>query len=201
MNKSLLISIWSMLALLSARAQGEWSFENYHYLGQQTEAGIIPVMHWETKHNWYTEVRYNYEEKGTCSVFSGYSFRGGREWEWRVTPLGGFSAGRFNGLSAGLNAEIAKGRFYISSDNQYSVPVDKKGSAFVYSWSEVGIEILKHGLLGVSVQYFRDAESKSFAPGLLAGIRLKRITFPAYVFEPFSSSRYFVVGVNYELKK
>lgn len=190
-----------MLVLLDASAQKEWSFGNYRYLGQQAATGVVPVMQFETRYNWFTAVRYNYEEQETFSALTGYSFHGGKDWDYRVTPVAGFSAGRFNGWSFGMNGEITKGIFYISTENQYSMSVDRNNDSFVYSWSEAGFDIFKHGLLGLSAQYYRNGSEHSFAPGLLAGLRFSRVTLPVYFFNPFHAGRYLVIGINYELIK
>ncbi len=198
MNRSLSIFIWSMLVLLDASAQKEWSFGNYQYLGQQAATGIVPVMQFETRYNWFTAVRYNYEEQETFSALTGYSFHGGKDWKYRVTPVAGFSAGRFNGWSFGMNGEITKGIFYISTENQYSMSVDRNNDSFVCSWSEAGFDILKYGLIGVSVQYYRQAARQTLVPGIMTGLRFNKLVLPVYFFEPFRSGRYFVIGVCYE---
>lgn len=186
-----------MLVLPDASAQKEWSFGNYHYLGGRTETGIVPVLHMETSYHWSTELRYNYEAPGAVSALTGYSFRGGKNWEYRISPMAGFSAGKYNSWCFGVNTELSKGRFYLSAENEYSVATDRNNGSFIYSWSEAGVEIMKHGLLGVSMQYYQDRCTRTCAPGLMAGIRLDRVTLPVYMFNPAGEQRYFVVGFNY----
>jgi hypothetical protein len=53
------------------------------------------------------------------------------------------------------------------------------------------------------MQYTRQIDNNSFEPGFVAGLEIKNFSFPVYVFSPFRSGCYFVVGISYEynLKK
>ena len=203
MKKSLLIITWVILMQHNTKAQSKWVFENYNYWGRQTTGIFVPMIHLETKNNWYAEMRYNYEEAQTISFYGGKTFSGGRAITYNITPLGGFATGRFTGVSFAGNAEMDWKNFYVSSQSQYSKALKKDNIDFFFSWSEMGYNISPNVFAGLSMQYTRQLGKAETEPGFMAGINFKSVSVPFYVFNPFNSGCYFVLGLNYEynLKK
>lgn len=198
MKKSLLIITLVILMQHSINAQSKWGIENYNYWGRQTSGIFVPMIHFETRNNWYAEMRYNYEDANTVSFFGGKSFSGGNAVTYKITPMTGFSAGRFTGVSLATNIETDWKQFYVSSQSQYSVALKKDYSNFFFTWSELGYNISDHAFAGLAMQYTLQANDNIFEPGIVAGISFKNISIPFYVFSPFRSGRYFVLGLNYE---
>ena len=50
--------------------------ENYNYPGQLGAGAVVPMIHFETRKNWYAEPRYNYEDIRTISFFGDKTFKG-----------------------------------------------------------------------------------------------------------------------------
>ena len=188
---------------LNSTGQSKWVIENYNYFGQPGAGAVVPMIHFETKRNWYAELRYNYEDNKTISLFAGKSFKGGSSFSYSITPLAGFSAGNFTGVSLGINADAEWKKIYLSSQTQYSMGIKKDEANFFFTWSELGYNISNHFFGGIAIQYTGTAVVNNFEPGFVAGFELNNFSFPVYVFSPFQDSRYFIVGVNYEysLKK
>lgn len=189
--------ISSLLFCVTANTQSKWVYEQYNYI-QRSSSAFVPMVHFETKNSWYTELRYNYEDAQTASLFAGKTFTGGRSLEYTVTPMAGYSAGRFTGLSFAINTEVEWNKFYVCAQSQYSIGTQKDVADFFFNWSELGYTISRHLFGGVAMQYTRGNELNAFEPGFLAGLSFKNISFPFYVFSPFASGRYFVLGLNYE---
>ncbi len=179
-------------------AQSKWVIENYNYVGQKTPGAVVPIIHFETKKNWYAELRYNYEDNQTISFFGGKTIKGGKKIEYRLTPLVGYSLGNFTGYSVGTNLETGWNNIYIASQSQYSVATKKHIDNFFFSWSEIGYNISDRFFAGIAMQYTRQKGFNDFEPGFVAGLELGNFSFPCYVFSPFRSGSYFVIGVNYE---
>jgi hypothetical protein len=198
MNRSLLTIIWIITMLHNASAQSKMVFENYNYWGHQTPAIFVPMIHIETRNNWYAEMRYNYEEAETISIYAGKTFGSDRAIHYHITPMAGLSAGRFTGASFAANAEVDWKNFYFSSQSQYSRSFKKEIPDFSFNWSELGYNISRNVFAGLSMQYTRQAGKGEAEPGLMAGINFKNVSVPFYVFNPFSSGSYFVLGLNYE---
>jgi hypothetical protein len=204
MKKYFLILLFSIVVLPNMYAQEKIGAELYTYVG--TKPAIQPLLHIQSANNWYGELRYNYEDAETFSLYGGKTFSGGNNLEYSITPMAGYSTGRFNGLSFAFNTEVEWKAFYFSSQTQYSIATKKNDSLsvkksaenFFFSWSELGYTIGDHFFTGVSIQYTRQAGETIFEPGLLAGLNFKKLSFPFYVFSPFHRGRYFILGVNYE---
>jgi hypothetical protein len=188
------------IASTDCRAQSKFGIENYNYWGQSNENVIVPMIHIETKKNWYAEVRYNYEDAQTLSLFGGKTFTGGKSLQYSITPMTGASFGNFTGLSFAANAEVEWKNFYLSSQTQYSIATRINNDNFFFSWSELGYNISDHIFGGLAIQYTRQQEMNKTEPGFVAGLNFKGVSIPFYVFSPFKPGRYFVLGLNYEYK-
>jgi hypothetical protein len=92
----------AVLSTIDAQSQSKWVFEQYNYIRQQDASAFVPMVHFQTKNNWYGELRYNYEDAQTLSVFGGKTITGGKSLAWSFTPMVGYSTGNFTGVSAGM---------------------------------------------------------------------------------------------------
>lgn len=185
---------------LSLSAQSKLGFDHYNYIRQSDGSALVPTLHLQTKNNWYTELRYNYEDAQTLSLFGGKAFEGGEAIEYAFTPMLGFSIGRFTGTSVALNTDITWKIFELSIQSQYSIAMKKNTTDFFFNWSELTSSISKNVFAGLALQYTMQAKQQTLEPGIVAGLNLKNISFPIYAFNPFRADNYFIVGVNYEYK-
>ena len=203
MKKSLLIIIWSILMQHELSAQWKAGLDQYNYIGTQSAGTFVPSVHIQSKNNWYEELRYNYEDEQTLSLFSGKKFTGGSRLDYTIIPMVGISTGRFTGISIATNTEAEWKNIYFSSETQYSMAIKDNSTNFFFSWSELGYNISTHLFGGLAMQYSRQNGITDFEPGFVAGFSFKNISFPFYVFSPFRQGTYFVLGLNYEynLKK
>ncbi|MBL7744830.1 MAG: hypothetical protein JNN00_15260 [Chitinophagaceae bacterium] len=188
-----------LVAVVDCNAQSKWVVENYHYLGKLYPASIVPMIHYETYNDWYAELRYNYEEAGTVSFFGGKTLTAAGDMQLSITPLLGYSAGRFTGVSAAVNTDITWQQLYLSSQSQYSFAVKKNAENLFFNWSELAYHVSPYFFSGVTVQYTRQDGIRDAEPGVLAGVSFKNISIPVYSFSPFSAGRYFIIGLYCEL--
>jgi hypothetical protein len=200
MNKRLLIIIGSILMQLNVSAQAKAGLEVYKYMHAQIEGSFQPLAHIQTAKNWYGELRYNYEDAKTLSLYGGRTFTDSGCLQYTFTPMVGFSAGRFGGISFAFNTETDWRKFYFASQTQYSIAIKKNSESFFFSWSEAGYTVCEHFYTGLAMQYTLQAGLNEFEPGFLAGLHFGDLYIPFYVFGPFHSGRYFVLGLIYELK-
>lgn len=200
MNKGLIIG--SILVQLNVSAQPKAGVELYKYMHVQMEGSFQPLAHIQTAKNWYGELRYNYEDAKTLSLYVGKTIADSSGVN-KITPMIGFSTGRFTGISFAFNGEAEWKNFSFASQTQYSVATKKNTESFFFSWSEMEYNFGDHFYAGLAMQYTRQSGETDFEPGFLTGLSFKKISFPFYIFSPFRSGRYFILGVNYEfsLKK
>ena len=187
-----------MLMQLNASAQWTGEIEAYKYIGTGAEGSFQPLAHISTSNNWYGEIRYNYEDARTFSLYAGKTFSGGKVVEYSITPMAGYSTGAFTGLSLAVNTEAEWKAFYFSSQSQYSISTKTKEDNFLFSWSELGYSITDNFFTGFTAQYTRTICQTYLEPGIVMGVRFKNVEIPFYVFKPFRRERYFVLGLSYE---
>lgn len=196
MKKLSLLSLLLILLYSTISAQGKIGVEQYNYLNSKPV--IQPILHIETPRNWHLEFRYNYEDAETFSMYAGKKFEAGSEFEWSITPMAGLSVGKFTGASLAFNSEAEWKNFYAGSQTQYSHALQSNTESFFFSWSELGYNIHKNFYSGIAMQYTLQKGWSEFVPGFTTGLSFKNIQFPCYIFSPFNSGRYFILGFIYE---
>lgn len=198
MKKAFLLVSVSMMISHFAPAQAKAGIEQYSYSGMPLSDAIVPLYHIQSANNWYGELRYNYEDVQTLSVYAGKTISGGKITEFSITPLLGFSTGRFKGISLAANSEISWKQFYISSQLQYSHSIKKGTESFFFNWSELAYNVSPVFFTGFTMQYTRQPGQTDIEPGILAGFNFNSLSFPFYVFSPLREGQYFILGINYE---
>src|SRR5687767_3853184 len=88
------LRILAILCMMSnpGSGQGKGGVENYNFLRQGESYIWMPVLHYQAKKGFYSELRYNYEELKTFSIFGGKTFTAANK-VIEITPMIGFSAG------------------------------------------------------------------------------------------------------------
>jgi hypothetical protein len=193
---------WTIMMQFNVTAQKQAGIGVYNYINARSEATIQVLGNIQTNNNWYAELRYNYEDVKTLSVYCGRTFENGKAFQYSLTPMAGFSYGRFTGVSFAFNADAKWKNFFLSSQTQYSMSTAAKKNNiedFYFSWSELGYNFSNYIFTGLAVQYTLKADHNNFEPGFLAGVSFKNISLPFYVFSPFNSNRYYVLEFCYEL--
>ncbi|MEO6289352.1 MAG: hypothetical protein ABIO76_05505 [Ginsengibacter sp.] len=182
------------------KSQDHGGLEQYYYSSQGSSV-IVPKVYYQSRNNWYGEMRYNYEELQTMSLIVGKMFSNDRSLSYSVTPLSGVVLGKFKGGLIGSNITLDYKNLFFSSEAQYTFSVEKKTEDFFFNWSELGYSFTKLLYAGVALQVTHPYELKNnWEPGLMMGLEYKSWTFPLYVFNPGAQNRNFVLGVNWEWK-
>jgi hypothetical protein len=179
-------------------AQSKIAYEQYGYIHQPDEPALVPILRFETNKQWHCEMRYNYEDAKTLSLFGGKTFTTGNALACKITPMAGFSAGNFTGISLAANTEATWNKFYLWAQSQYSKATKTNIADFFFNWSELGYEITDNFFAGLTMQYTREIGFNKLEPGFTAGFSYKDVTIPIYVFNPFQHGSYFVFGLTYE---
>jgi hypothetical protein len=189
-----------LLLLLARHVRAQVSIEQYHYFGTEQPLVWAPIVHYQNPGNWYAEIRYNYEDNRTLSLYTGRTFaHDGRRLSYSVTPLVGGVVGKFKGGSAGLNLELDFMNLFFESQSQYSFGLDGESADFIFSWSELGYRLQPWLFGGLSAQHtflYQD-ESNLLEPGIFLGVEFGAWTFPLYSFASPGSDPLFVLGINF----
>lgn len=178
-----------------------WAFdiEANSYFFKGGDYIFLPVF--KANKDWlHTEVRYNYEDLKTVSVWAGYSFRGGEKTEYVITPMVGGLTGQTKGVAAGLEFSLTFGKFEIYSEGEYVWDTAGQEYNFFYNWSDITYALKDWWWVGFSGQrtrlYKTDLE---YQRGFLMGASLKQWAFTGYLYnlgfgEPFFL---FTIGVEF----
>jgi hypothetical protein len=180
--------------LLKGFGQSAGTFEQDCYAGKNKPFSWVPVVGFCTPGNWYYEARADYEAINSASLYFGKTFRKKGPLSYSITPIAGLVAGSFNGGSVGANVALDYRKLSFSSQAQYTFSIENRATNFTYSWSDLTYKIKRWMSAGFSVQQTRG----QFEKGILIQGLYKNLRIPLYVFNPATSERYFVLGVNVE---
>lgn len=198
-RKKLLEAIIFLLLPVTALAQSKSGLESYNQLGDQAGYLWVPVLHYQHQKGFYSEFRYNYEDLNTGSVFLGKTFSIDRPYtDYQFTPMIGFSAGNFSGISVALNAELEGKKLYLSSQMQYSFSLQKEVPGFYFNWSEAGYSVNDWFILGPAFQYTLQKGAQEFQPGFFMSASAGNFSIPLYVLYAGGGDPLVILGLNYE---
>lgn len=186
-----------MLMQLNAAAQAKSGIENYNFLSSKEAYVWMPVVHHQSKKGTYTELRYNYEAAKTASVYAGKSFNKKGIFEYTITPMLGLVLGNYNGGSLAINAEATYKKTFVAMQTQQTISSDAVNEHFFFNWTEIAYQPLKWLYAGVSTQQTKLHNSGFKSEyGLLAGFVIQKVTIPVYMFNPLSTNKNFIIGIN-----
>jgi hypothetical protein len=140
------------------------------------------------------EARYNYEAVGARSAFVGWSFAGGEDLTWEVTPLLGGAWGSVEALVPGVELSLGWRRFDLYVEAEYVRDRGERDDSYFYAWSELGfqpVEWLRLGLAGQRTRAY--GGERDYQAGPFAQLTFGPLTIGGYWFSP-GSSRQVVVG-------
>ena len=132
----------------------------------------------------HLEARYNYESVGARSAFVGWTFAGGEEITWELTPLLGGAWGTTQAFVPALEASVAWKQFDFYIEAEYVSDSHQRSDSY-FMWSEVGfrpVEWLRLGIAGQRTTTYsneRDIQRGPFVQGTWGPI-----TIGGYWFNP-----------------
>jgi hypothetical protein len=183
------ICFWIALASsFSAYAQAPGDTSNW-VLGAEAnlylmhnESFLLPIM--SADHNkLHLEARYNYEDFQTFSGWVGYNFTGGKKMEYAITPMLGGVTGLTNGIAAGLELTLSKGKFELYSETELLIETSYKEYSYLYTWTDLTYSLTDNLYLGLSAQRTRLYQTAlDIQRGLILGGRLKRLDITGYLY-------------------
>jgi hypothetical protein len=196
--------LFTILFLLNHPSFGQErkGFEVYHYAASP---GLLSSMSaklfYQDKNSWYTEIRYNYEEEQTMAFSVGKAFHKDKLLSYSFTPLLGFSVGKLQGVSAGLNTSLSYRSFEFCSFLQYSSRLETGKNDYIFSWSEFGYQATKFLYTGIALQQtcFYPA-TNNWEPGIQLAFCFKNWVFPLYFFKASADGGYLMAGIFHEWK-
>jgi hypothetical protein len=168
-------------------------------MADRSAINLVSVLHHRTKNNLYSEIRYNYEELHTASVYAGKTFVVKNSNTFSLTPMAGIVMGNYTGGSLALNTNLELKNVFFSSQAQYTISKESRTGSYFYNWAEIGYYTLPWLYTGVTVQQTLLYQAKmKTAAGIIAGVTKNKWSVPVYFFNPLGPEKYFIVGINFE---
>ena len=197
MRKYCMILSFVMLSNVS-QSQVHGGFQQYYYTGDGPSS-IVPKIYYQSRKNWYGELRYNYEASQTVSMNAGKMFSKKNAISYSLTPVAGIVLGKLNGINTGMNIDMDYKKLFFSSEIEYTFSIDKNSGNLFLTWSECGYQFTKKIYSGIALQVIKNGHQKNiWEPGIMAGLVHANWTFPLYMFNPFNSNRNYVLGINWQ---
>ncbi len=175
----------------------KFSLSAYQYFVPDDEDYFQPTF--TADRDWlHLEVRYNYENLDTTSVWVGYNFSFGEELTLDFTLMAGGVFGRTHGVAPGYEFTLAWRGLELYSEAEYVFDTEDTSESFFYTWSELTYSPVDWFRFGVVIQRTKAYETDyDIQRGLLVGVTYKQLDFAVYVFNPDDDPT-IVLGVSFE---
>ncbi len=188
-----------MLWLNNVVAQPTASVQQYYYYYKGSPVTFAPIVSYQSDNKLYFEGRFNYEDINTASFYVGRTFDAGSDLSVSFTPIAGAVFGFYKGASLGANVYVNYKRLNLYHQPQYTVSIDSRENNFLYSWSDLSIDITDHFAVGLSAQHTKMYFEKGMLEkGVMVQFAFKNWSLPIYSYNPASADRYFLIGLTYE---
>jgi hypothetical protein len=178
-----------------------WSIDllGYQYITPDEGAFFIPVIMAETD-VLHVEMRYNYEDFETGSLWIGPVFT----WEGDVSamlcPLLGVAIGRTVGMGPGLEASVDWRWLHLYTEGQLLFDVGSPDDSYTYLWTDITADITDMFQAGLVVQRTRYLGHPSdVSAGPFLGVTLGPLNLRAHLLGPGSTYTYGIITIDIEV--
>ena len=171
-----------------------FNFESNFYL---TSPSFIAPIFTVDKGNIHLEKRYNYESLKTGSIWFGYNFEGGDDFNYIITPMVGGLIGRIDGAAGGLEVTLNYFKFQLYSEMEYVFDFKSSSDNFFYNWTDLTYTPFNWLWAGLSAQRTKVIETNSdFQWGLFAGGGYNMFGLSFYFYNPATSDFYVIITLD-----
>lgn len=131
----------------------------------------------------HLELRYNYEDIDTGSVWAGYNFSVGEELTLDFTPMIGVVAGDTDGIAPGFELTLAYGKFELYTEGEFLFDIEESSDSYFYTWTELSFAPVDWFRVGLVIQRTKANDTDfDIDRGLLVGLSYENLSFDAYIF-------------------
>lgn len=181
----------------NAMPQSNSGLEQYYSMDKYA-VSISPIAWYQSSTSWYLESRYNYEAPNTISIYAGRTFEHKAALTYEFTPMIGILTGTLKGGSIAENATIGYKKLLLSIQSQYTFSVQDRCQNFMYSWVDLGYDLMNNFSGGISLQQTNMYQTKGDSQlGLFLKAEFGNWEFPLYLFNAKGNERSVVLGLNY----
>ncbi len=189
----------TLLAATTAAAQDKaqaWAFNASALLYVAADPSfLLPIV--AADHGaLHLEARWNYEDLETFSGWVGWTVETGDSLHLAVTPMLGGVVGRSDGIAPGVELTLGWRAFELYTESELVIPLDDQ-DGYLYTWTQLTWSPTERVGVGLSGQRLRSAGSeRTIDFGPMATFQAGPIGLEAYVYNPFSSDAFTVIGAS-----
>ena len=145
------------------------------------------------------EVRFNYEDLDTASVWVGRAFSIGESVAFEITPMAAVVLGNTDGGALGYSGSLTWRRLDLFSETEYVFASGEEADDFLYTWSELGWSPLSWLRTGLAVQRTKVyGAGTDIQRGVFGAVMLGKWELSSYLFNPDDDPTFmFGVVFNY----
>lgn len=177
--------------------EGSWEFYASVYGYDVSEDDYLQPSVTADRGALHLELRHNYEDLSTTSLWAGWNFGGGEKVEVEGTIMVGAVAGSTDGLAPGYRLSVSWSKLELTSEGEYLFDADASSGNFAYAWSELSfapVEWLRFGLVGQRTKAYET--EREIQRGVLVGISAGRLDFTAYMLNPDDDETLWVAALG-----
>jgi hypothetical protein len=178
--------------------EDQWSFEfaTMGYIVPDDRSYASPTFTADRRFL-HTEVRYNYENQETGSLWLGYNFSTGQNTVLQVTPMLGGVVGRTTGIAPGFRFSVTYKKFDLSSEGEYVIDTGNSSNNFFYTWNELTYSPVGWLHAGLVSQRTRAYQTKlDVQRGVSFGFSRNDLDFTTYIFNAGWTDPTFVLSLR-----
>jgi hypothetical protein len=211
MNGKLLLASAAWLALAPAAAaqhvpepapelepESPWEFSGSAYVVDPpgSDAHATALLYGQ-RGPLHLELRFNYEDIDTGSLFTGWTFEGGDELAFAATPMLGFVGGQTEGVAPGLELDLGWRRFAFYSESEYLFDTEDSSDDFFYSWSTLTYGLTEWLDAGLVAERTKLVDTDfELQHGLALEFTLSRLELALYSYNLGTNDAYTVVSLG-----
>lgn len=181
-----------------AAGAARWSFDaTAIYFDLPDDEDYVQPQFVARRDRLHLEARWNYEDIHTASIFGGWAFGGGSEFEWEAIPILGAVFGETDGVAPGCIVSLSWKELQAYSEIEYVAVFADRESNFLYAWSEITWDPVDAFGAGMVVQRTRVYETdRDTQRGVMARYTHRAFTGAVYWFNPGSSDDFVAISVG-----
>ena len=195
----LVAGLAALLAASPAAAQEKeraWAFTAAALLYADADPTFLLPIVTADRHALHLEARWNYEDLETFSGWVGWTFETGDSLHLAVTPMLGGVVGRSDGIAPGVELTLGWRAFELYTESELVIPLDDQ-DGYLYTWTQLTWSPTERLGVGLSGQRLRSAGSeRTIDFGPMGTLQAGPIGLEAYVYNPFSSDAFTVLGAS-----
>jgi hypothetical protein len=174
----------------------EYSISASTYFALHSQDYVNPII--TADRDWlHLEARYNYESLKTASLWLGYNFSGGEEFEWSLTPMFGGVFGNLTGVAPGYSISASWKMFEFFTQGEFFIDAATSENNYFYTWSELSVAPVHWLRVGFVADRTKAlAEDIAIRRGPLVGLRYGKVDFTTYWLSPGARASTFIFAVT-----